>query len=166
MSLVIEEMDIKKLKPSDYNPRKISDSEIEKLKNSIKEFGYVDPIIINKRTGNIVGGHQRYKALEDLGFEKVDVIVLDVGAGKEKALNVALNKISGDWDVERLKDVLDEIDGGSMDIELSGFELSEVEEMFNSSSAQEFNSSELDLDDFEDENFDCMCPECGFYFNK
>lgn len=154
------------LKPSDYNPRKISKSELEKLKRSIEEFGYVELIIKNERTGNIVGGHQRYKALADLGYEEVDVVLIDVDEMQEKSLNVALNKISGEWDIERLKDVLDSIDTEDIDIELSGFDLDEVQEMLDSQKSQEFSGSEIELEDFEDDHFQYCCPECEFYFNK
>ena len=99
-------MDIKKIKVSElkaaeYNPRKDlkpEDEEYKKLKRSIEEFGYVEPVIWNKRTGNVVGGHQRLKVLKDLGYDQVDCVILDIDLQKEKALNLALNKISGEWD--------------------------------------------------------------------
>ena len=87
--------------PATYNPRKDlkpGDPEYEKLKRSLDEFGYVEPIIWNKRTGNVVGGHQRLKVLKADGIKEVDCVVIDFDEEKEKALNVALNKISGDWD--------------------------------------------------------------------
>jgi ParB-like chromosome segregation protein Spo0J len=155
---------LKEIKPADYNPRKISKRELEKLKKSIMEFGYVDPIIWNKRTNHIIGGHQRYKALLDLGYKEADVVELDVSETEEKALNIGLNKITGEFDIEKLKDVLQDIDVGGVDIELTGFDISEIEEMMTRP-YQEFGSEELDLDDFDDENFECKCPECGFHFN-
>ncbi len=97
----IEKIEIGKLKPATYNPRKNlqpGDEEFEKLKRSIEEFGYVEPVIWNKRTGNVVGGHQRLKVLMHLGHTEVDCVVLDIDLQKEKALNIALNKISGEWD--------------------------------------------------------------------
>ena len=93
-NLQIENIDISKLNPAKYNPRKDlkpGDIEYEKLKRSIDEFGYVEPIIWNKRTGNIVGGHQRYKILKNMGLSEVECVVLDLDEVKEKALNVALN---------------------------------------------------------------------------
>jgi ParB-like chromosome segregation protein Spo0J len=77
-----------KLKPSKYNPRKDlkpGDPEYEKLRRSIEEFGYVEPVIWNKRTGNIVGGHQRYKVLTALGYKEIDCVVLDLDEQREKA---------------------------------------------------------------------------------
>ena len=88
--------------PASYNPRKKlkpGDKEYEKIKNSIKEFGYVEPIIINSDM-TIIGGHQRATVLADLGYTEVECIVVDIDKTKEKALNVALNKITGEWNKE------------------------------------------------------------------
>ena len=87
--------------PADYNPRKDlkpGDPDYEKLKRSMHEFGYVDPIIWNQQTGHVVGGHQRLKILQDEGIKEAECVVVNLNEDKEKALNVALNKISGDWD--------------------------------------------------------------------
>ena len=105
------------------------DPEYEKLKRSMQEFGYVEPIVWNKRTGNIVGGHQRYKVLLDMGMSEVDCVVVDLDETKEKALNLALNKIQGDWDYEKLKDLLQELDTGEYDLELTGFDMDEIEDL-------------------------------------
>lgn len=161
----IERKKLSEIKPADYNPRKISGSDYEKLKKNIEEFGYIDPIIFNEPSGNIVGGHQRYKVLTELGYEEIDVVVVEMDDLQEKALNIALNKISGEWDVERLKDVLLEIDVGGVDVELSGFDLSEIENMMTATH-QDFNgNAELEMDDFDDDDFNCRCPECDFHFN-
>ena len=125
----IEKMKVSDLKFAPYNPRKIDDKELAKLKRSISEFGYVEPIVWNKRTGFVVGGNQRLKALRELEIEEVDVVVVDLDDAKEKALNVALNKISGEWDFIKLKDVLTDIDTGDFDIELTGFDLDEIGEL-------------------------------------
>jgi DNA modification methylase len=128
----IKKIPIEKLNPAAYNPRKDlqpGDPEYEKLKRSIQEFGYVEPIVWNKRTGNIVGGHQRYKVLLDMGMSEVDCVVVDLDDAKEKALNLALNKIQGDWDYEKLKDLLQELDTGEIDLELTGFDMDEIEEL-------------------------------------
>lgn len=125
----IEKMKVSDLKYAPYNPRKIDDKELAKLKRSISEFGYVEPIVWNERTGFVVGGNQRLKALRELGIEEVDVVVVDLDDAKEKALNVALNKISGEWDFIKLKDVLTDIDTGDFDIELTGFDLDEIADL-------------------------------------
>ena len=128
----IQEMKIDDLTPADYNPRmdlKPGDKEYEKLRRSIQEFGYVDTIIWNEQTGNIVGGHQRLKVMKELGFQEVTVSVVDLDEQKEKALNIALNKIEGDWDKGLLKDLLQDIDTGDFDMSLTGFDNDELEKL-------------------------------------
>lgn len=125
----IEKKKVSDLKYAPYNPRKIDDKELAKLKRSISEFGYVEPIVWNKRSGFVVGGNQRLKALRELEIEEVDAVVVDLDDAKEKALNVALNKISGEWDFIKLKDVLTDIDTGDFDIELTGFDLDEIADL-------------------------------------
>ena len=128
----IRKIPIEKLNPAAYNPRKDlqpGDPEYEKLKRSIQEFGYVEPIVWNKRTGNIVGGHQRYKVLLDTGAQEIDCVVVDLDDAKEKALNLALNKIQGDWDYLKLKDLLQELDTGEFDLEITGFDMGEIEDL-------------------------------------
>lgn len=161
----IEKMKMEDLRPADYNPRKMSEKELDKLKMSIEEFGYVDLVIWNETTGNIVGGHQRYKALEDLGFEEIDVVVLEMDESKEKALNIALNKISGEFDIEKLKEILSELQFEDIDLELTGFDLEEVENMLTGTSQSLANGGEVDLEDFDDDDFNCRCPKCDFHFN-
>lgn len=100
----IRKVPVKDLKPAKYNPRKDlqpGDPEFEKLKRSVEEFGYVEPILWNQRTGVVVGGHQRLKVLQNLGYTEVDCVILDLDEQKEKALNVTLNKISGDFSFSR-----------------------------------------------------------------
>lgn len=98
------------VRPAPYNPRCISSASFEGLKESIKKFGFVDPLIVNVRTGLLVGGHQRLKAAEALGLTHVPVVQVDLSAVEEKALNVTLNnsRISGFF-TETLQQLLDEI---------------------------------------------------------
>lgn len=122
-------ININDLKSAEYNPRKQltpEDKEYQKIKNSIQEFGYVEPIIINKDK-TIIGGHQRLSVLKDLGYNEVDCIVVDVDKTKEKALNIALNKITGEWDYSKLGDLLLELDSENYDLELTGFDDYEIE---------------------------------------
>ena len=116
---------------ADYNPRKAltpDDAEYQKIKNSILEFGYVDPIIVNE-DGTIIGGHQRCTVLKDLGYTEVDVVVVSLDKQREKALNIALNKITGEWDEVKLKDLLLDLDLGDFDISLTGFEQDDLSEL-------------------------------------
>lgn len=144
----IVEMNISDLIHAPYNPRKRlkpGDREYEKLKKSISEFGYVDPVIWNSRTRNVVGGHQRLIVLQDLGQTKCQVSVVDLPEDKEKALNLALNKISGEWDLPMLKDLLVELDTGNFDIELTGFDEDEIRDLMTQVGGQ----PEVAEDDFD-----------------
>ncbi len=110
--------------PAPYNPRKDlqpGDPEYDRLKKSMQEFDYVDPIIVNRRTARIVGGHQRYKVLRDLGYTEAQVSVVDLDEPHEKALNVALNKQGGAWDDAKLADLLEDLTASLDDIEVTGF---------------------------------------------
>lgn len=102
---------IQDINPAKYNPRKITDSELSGLKESLKKFGFVEPLIVNKRTNTLVGGHARLRAAESLGFKEVPVLDVDLSLSEEKALNVALNSqtISGKFDEDILRSLLVEI---------------------------------------------------------
>ena len=133
----IEKIRVDQLKPAKYNPRKDlkpGDPEFEKLRRSVEEFGYVEPIIWNKRTGVVIGGHQRLKVLQYLGYTEVDCVVLDIDEQKEKALNVALNKISGAWDIPLLTALLRDLDESGFDATLTGFDVSEMSDLFDDQS--------------------------------
>lgn len=123
---------INELKPAKYNPRKAlksGDAEYEKLKRSILEFGYAEPVILNEKTGHVVGGHQRLTVLKDLGHNELECVVVNLSLEQEKALNVALNKISGDWDEDKLKSLLIELEASDLDAELSGFSSDEIADL-------------------------------------
>jgi len=142
----IKAVPVGKIKPARYNPRldlKPGDPDYEKLLKSIEEFDCVEPLVWNKRTGNLVGGHQRLKILKARGDKSVEVSVVDLDEPKEKALNLALNKISGDWDLPALKDLLEELDTGDFDMDITGFDASEIEDLMT-----QFH---VDGDDEEDE---------------
>ena len=133
----IQKISTDKLIPASYNPRKElkpGDPEYEKLKRSIEEFGYVEPVIWNKRTGVVIGGHQRLRVLKDLGFTEVDCVVLDIDEQQEKALNVALNKISGEWDLPLLTSLLKDLNDGGYDATITGFDVSEMSSLFDDQS--------------------------------
>ena len=145
----VRNIPMSELKQAAYNPRRDlrpGDAEYEKLKNSILHFGYVEPIIWNERTGNIVGGHQRSKVLQDLGYDEAMCIVVNLTDEKEKALNIALNKITGEWDMPLLTELLKELDESDFDVSLTGFDADELGEMFG-----EVNTDELKGDDFDAE---------------
>ncbi|OJG57088.1 hypothetical protein RV08_GL002243 [Enterococcus mundtii] len=162
-------MKLEDLKPADYNPRvKLEPGmdEYEKLKQSILEFGFVDPPIFNKRTGNLVGGHQRVAVAKDLGLcEEIEVSVVYLSLEKEKALNVALNKISGQWDEEKLASLLQTLNND--EILLTGFDENEVSELLNEIEIPNFEPGTIDeqgdLTTLEPKMI--VCPCCGKEFD-
>ncbi|CWU06779.1 ParB N-terminal domain-containing protein [Listeria monocytogenes] len=171
----IQEIEVSKINPAAYNPRidlQAGDHEYEKLKKSIEEFGYIDPLIWNEQTGNLVGGHQRFKILLEGNPEKLTVSVVDLDVNLEKALNVALNKIEGGWDDELLVQLLNDISTNSNNIELTGFEEKEISKLIEgmmqlpTNELGDFSNNELDLESFNENEFDCKCPKCGYVFNK
>lgn len=148
----IEKLKTNILNPATYNPRKDlkpGDAEYEKLKRSINEFGYVEPVIWNKKTGNVVGGHQRLKILNEMGYEEVDCVVVEVDEEKEKALNIALNKISGDWDKDKLALIISDLNDSAFDVSLTGFDAAEIDELFK----DQIN------DNIKEDGFDEPLPE-------
>lgn len=123
----LEKVELDKLKEAAYNPRvKLEPGmdEYEKLRKSIETFGDVEPIVWNQRTGNVVGGHQRLQVLRDLGEKEATVSVVDMDEAAEKRLNLALNKARGDWDSEKLEELLQEMNPDAL--EVSGFGADEV----------------------------------------
>jgi DNA modification methylase len=117
-------MKIEKLKLAEYNPRQISEDDLNNLKNSLKEFGFIQPVVINKDL-TVISGHQRIRAWKEMGNDDVPVISVDVTKMKEKALNLAMNKISGNWDINKLYEVLDEL-SVTEEISLTGFNDKEI----------------------------------------
>ena len=138
---------LSQLRPAAYNPRKAlkpSDKEYQKIKNSIQEFGYVEPIIVNFDM-TVIGGHQRLTVLKDLGYTEAQCVVLHIeDESKVKALNIALNKISGEWNEQLLADLLVDLQDAQFDLDLTGFEAPEVDQLF----------SKLHNKDIEEDNFD------------
>ena len=132
----IQKKHVSQINLATYNPRadlKPGDPKYEKLKKSILEFGYIDPIIWNKATGNLVGGHQRIKILKEQGLQEIEVSVVNLTLEKEKILNLALNKIGEDsWDNEKLASLLSELSEiPDFDISLTGFETPEISQLLD-----------------------------------
>lgn len=114
---------IEQLKPAEYNPRKQlkpGDKEYEKIKNSIMEFGFADPVVVNTDM-TIIGGHQRVTVAKDLGYTEVPCAVVDLDKQKEKALNIALNKITGAWNEQLLADLIVDLQNEDFNVDLTGF---------------------------------------------
>ena len=132
---------------AEYNPRKEltpEDPEYQKIKRSIQEFGYVDPIIINS-DNTIIGGHQRATVLKDLGYDEIEAVVVDLDKTKEKALNIALNKITGEWDMQKLAEVMAELEN-ELDATITGFDEEQIQGLID----QINEMADLDI---EEDNF-------------
>lgn len=146
-------MDLRKIKiadlvPASYNPRKAlkpGDKEYEKIKRSIEEFGYCEPVIVNSDM-TIIGGHQRVTVLKDLGYSEIDCIVIDIDKTKERALNIALNKITGEWNKELLADLIAELQDSDFDVTFTGFDPPEIEQLMNSVHDKEIVEDDFDID--------------------
>jgi len=175
-----EEIDIKKLKYCTWNPRKIATEDLDRLKNSIREFGQVQTLVIDEN--NIVlGGNQRLKALRELTYTgNIKVIRLTgYSEAEKKAINLALNKISGEWNNNLLAGLLQEIKLEGMDWTLSGFSMTDLQELNITFEDLDLKKlfSESDYDDLIDGTQGrksqiegagdfCTCPTCGHRHKK
>jgi len=137
---------IKDLNPAEYNPRKKlkpGDKEYEKIKSSIVEFGFADPVVVNSDM-TIIGGHQRVTVAASLGYTEVPCAIVDVDKTQEKALNIALNKITGEWNQELLADLIEDLQNSNFDVGTTGFEPPEIEQLFS-----KVHDKKIEEDDFD-----------------
>ncbi len=149
----IKKMQISQIQKADYNPRvelKPGDPAYEKLKNSIQTFGFCEPLIFNRRTSQLIGGHQRLAVLKDLGYTEAEVVLIDLAPAHERACNVALNQVQGDWDEDKLSLLLDELTKTpDFDVGLTGFETEEISDILDRALAAESQAKE-EIFDVED----------------
>ena len=126
----VKTVKISELKPHPKNPRVHPDSAIEKLERSIKEYGWTNPVLVSA-DGYVLAGHARLKAAEKAGIEEVPVIYLPLEGAKAEAYLIADNRLQDetDWDLPKLKDLLQELDTGEFDLELTGFDMDEIEDL-------------------------------------
>lgn len=173
-----EKINITDINPADYNPRKISSGDYEKLTQSIKTYGLVDPIIINLNDNTVIGGHQRYDVLMDMYMDneidkELSLLKLgDIGwvftddqlnvkdENYEMALNLSLNKISGEWDDEKLAVVLEDLEVNGFDVELTGFDSEEVKQMTFVEDKDEFDEL-AGFNDYDEKYGDKKVDEDG-----
>lgn len=142
----IQLIQIEKLKPAEYNPRKDlrpEDEEYQKIKKSLIEFGYVDPVIVNSDM-TVIGGHQRLKVLQELGYKEIECNIVDLDKNKEKALNIALNKITGEWDNSKLEELLAELKETEIDLDITGFSFDEVDNILKDITGSKEDDFDLD----------------------
>ena len=118
--LVVQYVPIASLKAAPFNPRSISRKDFDALKRSIKQHGWVEPVVVNQRSGNIVGGHMRVNAARELGHDEVPVTYVDLDYAHEVALNIALNRIHGVFDDDSLAELIADLPDDVL--ELTGFD--------------------------------------------
>lgn len=136
--LTVEQVAIDQLRADPANPRRISDEELDALERSIREFGFVQPVLARKEDGTVIGGHQRLVAARRLGLTIVPVTYLDLSVEQARLLNLALNKISGSWDEQLLARLLAELqDSSEIDLSLSGFGEDEIRDLLRSLETRE-----------------------------
>ena len=146
--MITKTKDIGELKFAEYNPRQLTNRQFQDLKNSITEFGFVEPVLINKnkdRENIIIGGHQRVRVAKNIGISKIPCVEVDLSYNKERELNIRLNKNTGDWDYDVLADEFDMdelIDWGFKEGELVGFSAEEEEPKKIDNYKLKFNLSE------------------------
>ena len=124
----LETRKLSELKDFPRNPRTIKEDELNALKRSIQEFGTVQPLVVNDK-GEVIGGNQRLRAMKELGIESTEVVVVNLPIKKELALNLALNRIHGSWNMPSLQQVMTDLDKD--DLGLSGFSDAEVKAMLS-----------------------------------
>ena len=136
MQMQTKRMLLRDIRPAAYNPRKRlepGEKEYEALKGSIERWGLVDPLVVNARTGHLISGHQRYYILTNLGETETEAVAVDLDERQEKLLNVAMNKVEGQWDYGKLETLLSEFE--TDEILFTGFSEGEIAAMISMSSA-------------------------------
>ena len=126
--MIIEKIRLEDLHETPFNPRVKLTPDSKEYKNiaaSIQEFGMVEPLVVNRHNMNVIGGHQRLQVLKDRDVEEIECVVIEeTDPVKEKALCVALNKIKGEWDMDKLAELLADDD---VSVFPTGFEDGEVD---------------------------------------
>jgi DNA modification methylase len=130
-ALCIEHVAPESLLPYPANPRTMSAAQMAALQRSITQFGFVDPLVVRRADRTVIGGHQRLEAARTIGLKTVPVVFVDLTESEASLLNIALNRISGDWDLEQLGQILTELrDLPEVDVSLTGFDTQELEDLF------------------------------------
>lgn len=143
----IKKVQINDLISPDYNPRTITPEELKKLKDSLEEFGYISPIIVNKYNNHIVGGNQRYLCLKELNYTEIDVIYInEPDIQREKALNIRLNNLSGEWDTGKLETIFNEFESTGFNADLTGFNTDNIQG-FHNNEPTEITEDDYNIDD-------------------
>lgn len=156
----IVRMPLSDIVPADYNPRKKlkpGDKEYEALKASIERFGVAAPLVVNDRTGRLISGHQRLNVLSVEGAADAEVVLVDLDEDQEKLLNVAMNKIEGDWDYDKLQDLFSDI--SAEDVRFTGFDEKELDNLFGEDN-RTVDFGDDPPNDEDAEGYDLRQPGC------
>ena len=161
----IRTLKLKGLNPAPYNPRKNlkpGDPDYDSLAASMDAFGYIEPIVVNIRDGKnvVVSGHQRLKVLLAAGETEATCVLVDFDKTTEKAANLAMNKIRGDWSFPELADLLTDLDTGEFDMSLTGFQEGELKNLMN------WTPKEESVSDGDGQKQSMTCPSCGYVFAR
>lgn len=119
--MIIEKKQLSELRPAPYNARQSSKEQEKQLQSSLQKFGVVEPIIFNKQTGYVVGGHFRLRELTKMGYKEVECVIVDLSEDDEKELNIRLNANTGSWDWDRLANEWDANDLNGWGLEIPDF---------------------------------------------
>lgn len=162
---------VEKLVPYANNARTHSAAQISKLRASIREYGFINPVIIDGNFG-IIAGHGRVLAAREEGLAEVPCVLVDyLTEAQKKAYILADNRYAQDagWDEEMLRIEIEGLQGMDFDVSLTGFRDDEITDLFAMKDDEpdnpEGNNKEFDEEEFGDEEFEHDCPRCGFHFN-
>ena len=149
--MVIKKFKLDELNPAKYNPRKKlkpGDREFKKLEDSIKNFGYVELIVVNTANNNtVISGHQRLSVLKHMGETEAECVVVELSEYEEKALNVAMNKVAGAWDENLLAELLKDIaNSGEIDVAFTGFDPPEIETLLSPVFDKDVKDDDFDVE--------------------
>lgn len=125
----IRKIKISELKPNPNNPRKSNITQDENLKKSLEKFGVVEPVVFNKQSGYIVGGHFRVRELKKLGYKEVECVIVDLNEQDEKELLIRLNANTGDWDTDLLLQDWDADKLADWGVDMPKFETGDIVEL-------------------------------------
>lgn len=167
ISMKIEILPIISITPYARNPRRNEGVPVSKVKASLKEFGWQQPIVVDKDM-TIVVGHTRYLAALELGMTEVPVHIADkLTPNQIRAYRIADNKTAtfSDWDMDLLALEFDDLKAEGFDLDLTGFdadELAGIDLNGEPDNAPASSTTEIDPDDYQ---MGCKCPRCGFEFD-
>jgi ParB-like chromosome segregation protein Spo0J len=159
--MIIEKKKLSELTPAPYNPRQSTAKQEKHLKASLEKFGVVEPIIFNKQTGYIVGGHFRVRELKKLGYKEIECVIVDLSEEDEKELNIRLNANTGEWDWDMLANEWDavELEEWGMEVPNIDNEIKQAEQKEKSTmtisfgDADELQKAHIEIQEILDRKF-------------